>query len=287
MGNGSYDTNSRQTRAQSSGYFTQSAEKIFESRSVFKGMSPVGLKFRECCDNADHPFTVPIAFNLDVTGSMGVIPADLVKHGLPTIMDTFHKKGLKDATLCFLGIGDHNSDRGPLQIGQFEADDEKLDHWLTKVWIEKGGGANGGESYFLAWYAAARHMKTDAWDKRNQKGFLFTAGDEPCHKGISAEELCDITELAYEKGFTAKEILAEAQQRWHVYHLNLNRATDDGWNDLLGENNIKVNDYRDIPNLLPEIVLRHYKANAEPAHVPTVEAEGSDNPPEFKPSILL
>src|SRR5690606_5631209 len=82
-------------------------------------------------------------------------------------------------SVLFLAIGDHETDSAPLQVGQFESGDAELDLWLTRTWLEGKGGANSGESYLLAWYFASKFTKLDSLDKRGQKGFLFTIGDEP------------------------------------------------------------------------------------------------------------
>ena len=89
------------------------------------------------------------------------------------------QNGIPDPTLLFLAIGDHECDKSPLQVGQFESGDPELDLWLTRTWLEKGGGGNAGESYLLAHYFAAYHTDIDAYNKRGKRGFLFTVGDEP------------------------------------------------------------------------------------------------------------
>lgn len=43
----------------------------------------VSVGVRECRDSEEHPETTPIIIALDVTGSMGRIPHDLVKNQLP------------------------------------------------------------------------------------------------------------------------------------------------------------------------------------------------------------
>lgn len=59
----------------------------------------------------------------------------------------------------------------------FEAD-IRIARQLEKLWLEKGGGGNCCESYTLPWYFAALHTAIDWFEKRGQKGYLFTVGDE-------------------------------------------------------------------------------------------------------------
>ena len=152
MGSGSYDFGARAARAASSGYTTKSREHVFTQKSVHDLMNPKGV-IRECRDNADHPNSFPIMLFCDVTGSMGYIPFELIKTGLPTIMGKVLAAGFADATICIGAVGDHKKDRGPLQVGQFECSDALIDSWLEKIWIEEGGGGNEIKTLFLA-YAA-------------------------------------------------------------------------------------------------------------------------------------
>lgn len=126
---------------------------------------------------------------LDVTGSMGSVPEYLIKEGLPHIMDGIIEAGMPGPQVMFVGIGDHTCDRAPLQVGQFESSDELLDSWLEKIWLEGHGGANEGESYMLAWYFGAFHTAIDCHEKQDQKGYLFTVGDEPVLDSISGDSL--------------------------------------------------------------------------------------------------
>ena len=131
---------------------------------------PSKALLRESRDSTSNPNSLPVIIALDVTGSMRTIPHSLVKEGLPNMVGNMIQRGVTDPAILFLGIGDHTCDDAPLQVGQFESGDEELDLWLTRTWLEGHGGGNNGESYLLAWYFAAKHTITDAWEKRGQKG---------------------------------------------------------------------------------------------------------------------
>lgn len=265
MGYSFYNDSSRTLRASSMGYFTDTADQIFKQskeRKVHESMSPKGVILRESNDSEAHPNTVPIILSLDVTGSMGKIPHQLVKDGLPTLMSGLIQKGVNDASLLFLAVGDHECDRYPLQVGQFESGDEELDMWLTRTYLEGGGGGNMGESYFLAHYFAARHTRIDSYDKRKNKGFLFTVGDEPFLKTIPASAIREIMgeDVQIQGSINYDEILKECQERYNVYHLHVlhsvqSKRSIDDWKQILGENCIGVEDYRDIPNIISQIVI--------------------------------
>lgn len=256
----------RYDRARKEGYASKSASEIFTQnakRMAHESMNPNGISFRESRDSAVHPNSVPIILGLDVTGSMGHIPHELIKDGLPKLMGGIIQGGVPDPALLFLGIGDHECDGYPLQVGQFESGDEELDMWLTRTYIESGGGGNAGESYLLAWYFAAFHTRTDAFEKRNQKGLLFTVGDEPCLKTLPASAIREIMGMG-QQTFTHTELLKEAQKKYEVFHISVLHSdqavrADKGWKDLLGQNCLSIEDYRDVPNVIKEIVCDKFK----------------------------
>jgi hypothetical protein len=161
----------------------------------------------------------------------------------------------------FGAIGDHECDRAPLQIGQFESGDAELDMWLTRTWLEGRGGGNAGESYLLAWYFGAFHVKTDAWLKRNTKGFLFTIGDEPCLPKLprsAVQGIMGSTSVAQDT-YTREQLLDEAQQENHVYHIHINhgRSVHPWWKEALGQNLIEIDDHRQVAKTISDIVLSH------------------------------
>ena len=96
-------------------------------RVVHEEIDSRKVKVRECRDSDNHPRTVPIILALDVTGSMGSIPKQLIADGLPTLMSSIIQGGCVDAALLFLAIGDHEYDRYPVQFSQFESGDAELD----------------------------------------------------------------------------------------------------------------------------------------------------------------
>lgn len=271
MGTQSYSFEERARRATSSGYHTKSADDIFEQnrkRQIHDSMDPKGVKLREARDSAAHPRTVPIVVCLDVTGSMGRIPHSLVKDGLPHMMGTIIEYGTPDPALLFTANGDTKCDSYPFQVGQFESGDKELDQWLTRTYLEGGGGGNGGESYLLAWYFAAFHTVTDAWEKRKERGFLFTVGDEKCHNELSAQELHKLTGFEYSRGASANDLLREAQKMYDVYHLNIlegaeGRSSLSHWKEKLGDHCIAVADYNDVAKIIADIVVKSVVKHAK------------------------
>jgi len=269
MGYRSYDEGSRSVRAESMSYHTKSADEIFvqnKSHQIHESMEPKKALIREARDSKEHPLSFPIILPLDLTGSMGNIPLHLVREGLPKLMSGIIQHGISDPQLLFLGIGDHTCDRYPLQVGQFECGDEELDMWLTRTYIEKGGGANDGESYLLAWYFAAQHTVTDAWEKRKQKGLLVTIGDEPSIRSLSAHAIEELMGTGSQASYTDKELLALAKEKYEVFHLHImegsaGRRSLGYWKTLLGQNCIEVADYRKVPEIIVELVVNIAKTN--------------------------
>lgn len=262
MGGGGYShTRATQSRVDK-GTHHKSVEQNFTAREVSPEMNPHGIQLRESCDSDEHPNSLAIIIGLDVTASMGYVPQYLVQDGLPHIVGSIIEHGEPDPQVLFLGVGDHKCDRGPLQIGQFESSDEKLDHWLENTWLEGGGGGNGGESYHLAWYFAAKHTSIDCMKKRGRKGLLFTIGDEPIHKDLPA---------AYQKALmgpgeyldtTAANLLQEAQENYDVYHIHVAstnswREDHSGWKELLGERFIVAESEQAIAKIIIDITTAH------------------------------
>jgi len=267
MGGGHYDYISRSTRTES--YSSMSRDAIFKSESRYtkKVTQDVDIKgkIRTCHDMDEHPAAYPIIIALDVTGSMGHVPERLVKRDFPEVMKKIIDAGVKDPQVCFVAVGDHECDSVPLQVGQFEASDELLDNWLTRLYLEGGGGSNPGESYLLAWYFAARHTETHAWEKRRQKGVLITIGDEPNLKKIPQEDIKKIFGSG-QGPVTDKQILDEASEKWEVFHINLmdysgrNRTTQDYWKQTLKDNliNTQTSDGDDIVDIISKLVIDVY-----------------------------
>ena len=270
MGMGDYSLDDRTTRATTLGYTTKPASEIF-SPSASNAMNPHGIMLRESRDSDEHPNTVSIILALDVTGSMGSIPHFLVKEGLPKIMGNIIQRNIKDPQLLFLAIGDHECDNSPLQVGQFESSDELLDKWLTEVYLEGGGGGNGGESYLLAWYFAGFHTVLDSVEKRQQKGFLFTIGDEPTLRELPINALKKIMGNGQYQNYSASVLLDKAREHYHVYHLHIKETSSgsqqtvmDGWKELMGDKLILVEKHAEIAKIIPDIVSKVTASAARP-----------------------
>lgn len=288
MGHSSYSMDSRHTRSVAQGYTTRSRDEIFtqqKEKKMHKDMDPKGVMIRESNDSEAHPNTIPILLFLDVTGSMGHIPHEMIKEGLPTLMGSLTQNGVPDAALMFGAIGDHETDTCPLQVGQFESGDAELDMWLTRTYLEGNGGGNGGESYLLAWYFAANHTRTDSFSKRNKKGFLFTIGDEPCLRNLPVSAVISIhgkarNEIA-QGSYSAEELLAEAQKMYNVYHIFLEhggRTCDAAWKQRMGDNLIIIDDHTKVSRVISDVILSQSKIAAPTKKTSPIAKEESTDP---------
>ena len=266
MGSGSYSI-SNATLKNHTYYSHADTSEIFKSRNIDAAMV-IKEKIRECCENSEHPETFPIIIALDVTGSMGRIPAHLIKVDFIEVMKKILSEGIPCPQVCFCAVGDHKCDSAPLQVGQFEANDDLMEKWLTSTYIEGGGGGNGGESYSLAHYFAARHTSCDAIKNRAKKGLLITVGDEPNHMNYSKEAIASIFGDNLESDITAGEILDELRQNWEVYHINImdwagqSNKTQSCWKELLGDHliNVDASDDSNVSNVIAALSIRTYKS---------------------------
>lgn len=217
------------------------------------------IKFRESRDSEEHPLSTPIMIALDVTGSMGIIPEKLIKGGLGVLVnEILQRKPITDPHLLFMGIGDAvQHDRAPLQVTQFESDNRICDQ-LTDIWLEGGGGGNHFESYDLAWAFAIYKTITDAWDKRKEKGFLFTIGDEQFPKSTSLSYFNNsITNDV--KEVSPLFLLDEASKKWNIFHIIIAQGdyasrylkdVKDSWKQHLNKRVLLLNDYNFLPQLI-------------------------------------
>lgn len=295
MGWTSYSHESRAVRATSLGYHTKKADDIFiqnKKREIHESMEPSKALLREARDSEAHPNSLPIIIGLDLTGSMGHIPHQMVKDGLPDMVGTLVQKGVKSPAILFLGIGDHECDTAPLQVGQFESGDEELDLWLTRTWIEGRGGGNAGESYHLAWYFAANHTITDSYDKRGEKGFLFTIGDEPCLPTLPKRAVEEIMGKEPQDNFKTEDLLKAAQEKYEVFHLHIMEGSNGNyslgyWQKLLGQHCIQVDDHTKVGTVIAETVASHMgtRVSYEPDQ-PVMQGTDTDNNSQKDEEIL-
>lgn len=284
MGSGSYSYDTDVARKISNSNFSR--EEVFVQRTIHPDMKLCG-QIRECRDSEEHPDTLPIIIGLDVTGSMGKIPHKLVTADFPKIMKGIMDAGIAHPQVCFVGIGDQYSDSAPLQVGQFEASDELLDHWLKTIWLESGGGGNGGESYQLAWWLAAAHTSIDRYTKRGKKGVLITIGDEPIHSSVTKREFEEIFGTKPEAGMATTQILAMAQEKWDVYHINLMdwsarfTKSSEVWTQLLGDHaiNTEGGSGDDIPRIITGIILQSVGLSNNPNVTPAHASEAAQETP--------
>ena len=248
MGGGSY-TASDWTRLKESRSITKESteDNLFKNRTMLEKFNPKFIGMRESRDSDEHPNSTPIAIGLDVTGSMGYLPEQIIKEGLNELMKKLYASDtIKDPQLMFAAIGDV-SDRAPLQITQFESD-IRIAEQLMELWLEKGGG-DCPEDYALMWYFLAKHTDTDAMKKRGKKGYAFTIGDAPNHPYLWARDIVDIFgDKDCTHDYTIADAVAACEEKYHLFHIMI-----DDSDDVIPNRTIHIDKY-DL-KFLPEIII--------------------------------
>ena len=296
MGNTVYSSVSRSMSA--SNYKTKATDDIFVQNKVgemHESMSPKGLGIREARDSDVHPNTIPIIVALDGTGSMGRIPEEIIKDDLTHLMESLiHDAGIPDIALMFMGVGDYKWDPAPLQVGQFESGDQELQTWLERIWLRGfGGGADKVESYGMAWIIGGKHVALDSMEKRNQKGFLFTIGDE----GFDEEyDVTRIFDTPSQSKLSAKAALYLAQKNLDVFHVHANHGSYPNnehilgqWRDMLGQNLLMAESNKGIIQTIIDTIKARVGKTSTP-DAPVVDEEDDGPAPatdDKKPDIML
>lgn len=258
MGYGRWDD--KQYRSYTASVSQKSQDQIFTQRSrINEDLDPLKIRVREARDSDFNPESTPIMLFSDVTGSMGVTAEILIREGLGKIMkELYDHQPVKDPQILCGATGDSHCDEAPLQVTQFEASVDPLVKQLEKVWIEKNGGGNGGETYSLAWWFAAARVVSDAWQKRGRKGYIFTIGDECCHDIIPARELQAFVDPAVREPLNSASMARMIQLQWNTYHLIVQPVVDQpverSWRVLLGNHAVMVEDINKLPEVIAAII---------------------------------
>lgn len=258
MGNSNWNPSQYQNYSRS--VSSKSQQQIFTNQSgCDPELDPAKFTVRESVDSVANPEATPVILAVDCTGSMGILATQIIKEGLGIIMENIiSKKPVTDPHLLLAAIGDCFCDRAPIQATQFEAD-MKLVQQIEKIFIEGGGGGNGGESYLSVWWLASNKMKCDAFDKRGRKGYLFTIGDEACHTTLAGSHIKQFLGVASED-MSADDLLQTCQQNWNVFHLiTPTGATEDQnaitkWRELLGERAIVIDDWKKMAEVVVSLM---------------------------------
>jgi hypothetical protein len=262
---------------------TKSAAEIFTNHSVSQALDPRKAKLRESRDSKEHPKSHASIFGIDNTGSMGFIAKAIIQESLPKMMqEIYDRKPVTDPQIMFQAINDIDHG-GWAQISQFESD-IRIAEQLHEFWLQSGGGSNDCESYTLPWYFAAHHCVTDCWEKRKEKGIIYTIGDEKPNAHLTKARLKEqFGEVVAQGHLDTETLLKDVRKKWHVFHViieegsyarsNLNE-TRSAWNDLLGkEYVISLSDHRQLAEAVvssmqiaygddPDKVLKSWKMDS-------------------------
>lgn len=237
----------------------RSREQIFGARGLHPDFDPARIVVRESRDGPENPRSTAIILASDVTGSMGLIAETMIRTGLDTTMrELLARKPVSDPHVMAMAIGDAYCDQAPLQATQFEADLTLADQ-LRRLWIEGGGGGNDGESYALAWLFAATRTSIDCFEKRGEKGYLFTIGDEPLLPKTPGAAIARIFGAPFAHDVGSPALLTQAQARYEVFHIVLADcgyasqrldAVLASWRPTLGERVLVCEDHSKIAEVI-------------------------------------
>ena len=221
--------------------YTPAAETAMSRRGPHDDLLPKGRFL--VCENQS-----PIVVAMDVTRSRGN-DSKIVYDKMPMLYGQIMMQGyVEDPAISFAAIGDASSgDRSPLQVCDF-ASGTDLDAWLTKIWLEEGGGGTGRESYELAAFFYARRTELSGG-----KGFFFFTGDEGFYPEVAREQIAQHLagdanapagavarrfaqlELGGAQGFDAKAAFRELGAKFHVFFVYPRKAIAERRSDIDAE----------------------------------------------------
>jgi hypothetical protein len=236
-------------------------------RKAAASLDVSGVQIRESRDSDEHPESTPIVTLFDVTGSMHRVPVILQKQ-LGNLFDILDRGSyVKDPQIMVGAIGDDVYDTVPLQIGQFESDN-RVDDQLREIYLEGGGGGDKREGYALAAHFVNTKVVTDAWEKRQKKGYLFIIGDELNKDSLYSRSVAKwFGEPDTGENISVESVYEELKKKWEVFYIlpNLTRYYDDQeiashWQGLLGERFVKLDDAATVAQFIATTIAAHEEA---------------------------
>lgn len=280
MGGGSYSASSFTSYSTSRGCsYDSTTHRIsghtFDARSISRELNAKG-KIRECCNSEEHPNTVPVILALDVTGSMGSA-CDECAASISALMKDLYEQ-FKDVEVMVMGVGDFECDDAPLQVSQFESD-VRVAKQMDKVWLEKGGGGNGYESYTAPWWFGLYRTKLDCYDKQGRKGIIITMGDEPLNPRLNKGEVFNFlgektdSDKNAEYVFDTDKLYEAASKKFDIYHITVKDSrtnydgsskyyenkVDESFKEVIGEENYIVSSVDSLKNNIVKLIERSYR----------------------------
>lgn len=211
MGGGYYD---RDVGLTSSGGFsfsnyTDSANRVFTGKAT-ADPKVLAVNRRVFCDKAS-----PVVIALDGTGSMGD-DAKIIYDKLPMMYGQIMMQNyLKDPAISFSVIGDAYCDNSPIQICDF-AQGSDLDMWMSKLWLEGGGGGQSRESYELTAY----YYLTCCDLENSERPFMFIIGDENYYPSLERHFVIKHLGFDPECDLDTKDIFKKLSKKFNLYHIH-------------------------------------------------------------------
>lgn len=251
MGYGSYsaaDWSKLKTSRQLSN--TNTVGEVFKRKSCDPKYDPRYIGTRECFDSDDHPNSTPIVVGLDVTGSMGYLAVEVATKALnELIMKLYSTGSIEDPALMCAAYGDYK-DASPVQVTQFESD-IRIAEQLLELYFENGG--QGDVVPTCLWHFLANHTNIDAIKKRNQKGFVFTIGDNAAIRRDISPAITIRNVMGDESNAkTPKAVLKDAEKKFHLFHIMI--GGDNTYNRRLMNGHAMTIQKTDI-DLIPQIII--------------------------------
>lgn len=251
MGHGSYSA-ADWSKLKSSKKLSQTnrVEETFVRKSCDPKFDPRYIGTRECFDSDDHPNSTPIVVGLDVTASMGYLAVKVASEALnELVMKLYSTSAIEDPALMCAAYGDFR-DRFPLQVTQFESDIRIVEQ-LLELYFENGGQCAVVPT--CLWHFLSNHTNIDAVNKRNQKGFVFTIGDDAPirHDTTVASTIQKV--IGDQLGIVSPEdILRQAEKKFHLFHIMI--GADNAYNRNLMNGHAMVIQSADV-DLIPQIII--------------------------------
>jgi hypothetical protein len=223
MGAGIFNTSASAARASmrantgATAFMHDIAARAGKTALLHKSMDVTRKTRRESRDVPGKQPATPIMVWLDVTGSMSQIPSLLIQDLNKLMKLVVEGQVVTDPQICFAAIGDATSDRVPVQVGEFEADDKLAEAHLANIFLEGAGGGQNKESYELALWFAGNQVDTDAFEKRQEKGFLFIIGDEAPYPKVRRDLVKTYLGENIRQDVSLRDAVKQASEKFHVF----------------------------------------------------------------------